>query len=256
MNSDGDHRAHRRHRSTRHGVLRKTRTVTVIGILGAGQAGSTLAQAFIAAGYSIMLSNSRSPHTVTSITDALGPRARPAWAADTAALSDLAVLAFPYAPADRLPSDELSGKVVLDNNNYMPWRDGYIDSLGSGDRTVHELRQEQLPGSLLAKAFSHIQFHARPQIRVPSDALPALTRLARPNGDPERKALAVFSDFTEATSQVTRLYDALGFDAVDGGPLRESWRSEPGTPLWQASFDGQTRDELIRNLQLASRRAV
>lgn len=56
---------------------------------------------------------------------------------------------------------------------------------------VHELRQEQLPTSKVAKAFRHVQFHARSPIRVPSEALPALVRLSRPAGAPDRKALVV-----------------------------------------------------------------
>jgi hypothetical protein len=34
-----------------------------------------------------------------------------------------------------------------------------------------------------------------------------------------------------------RLVDDLGFDAVDAGPLDESWRQQPGTPVYAADFD-------------------
>ena len=120
-------------------------------------------------------------------------------------------------------------------------------------KTVHELRQEQLPTSKVAKAFSHVQFHPRVQIRVPSDALPALIRLARPAGAPDRKAMVISSDHPDAVELATGLYDEFGFDAVDNSPLRESWRSAPGTPMWRHSVDGQSREELIRNLQRAQR---
>ncbi len=142
---------------------------------------------------------------------------------------------------------ELAGKIVLDTNNYMPWRDGRYPEVDAGRRTVHQLRQAQLPGTKVAKAFSHIQFHARPSIRVPSDALPALLRLARPAGAADRKALVVSSDHPEAVAFVTGLYDDRGFDAVDNSPLRESWRSAPGTPMWMRSDDGLTRDELVES---------
>lgn len=226
--------------------------MTTIGILGAGQAGSTFARAVIGAGYDVVIANSRPPDTLTDLVRTLGPRARAAWAADAAESADVAFLAFPYAPEHRLPVDELAGKVVLDNNNYMVWRDGHFPEVDSGRVTVHELRQAQLPGSQLVKAFSHVQFHPRPQPRVPSDAVPALLRLARPAGDPARTALAVSSDHRSAVELVTRLYDELGFDAVDNSPLRESWRSAPGTPMWQRSVDGQTREELVRNLRRAT----
>lgn len=226
--------------------------MTTIGILGAGQAGGTLARAAVAAGYDVVIANSRAPRTLADLVGDLGPRARAAWAADAAAAGDVAFLAFPYAPGHRLPVDELAGKIVLDNNNYMAWRDGHFPAVDSGEVTVHELRQRQLPESRLAKAFSHVQFHALPRIRVPADKLPALIRLARPAGHPDRKALVVSSDHPSAVELVTRLYDDLGFDTVDNSPLSESWRSAPGTPVWHRSIDGQSREELLRNLRGAS----
>jgi 8-hydroxy-5-deazaflavin:NADPH oxidoreductase len=227
--------------------------MTTIGILGAGQAGSTLARVSIAAGYDVVIANSRGLETLASLISELGPRARAATAAGAAAAADFAVTAFPYAPADRLPVDELAGKVVLDNNNYMVWRDGHFPEVDAGLKTIHELRQEQLPTSKIVKVFSHVQFHERFPIRVPSDALPAVIRLARPAGAPDRKALVVSSDYPEAVELVVRFYDDLGFDAVDNSPLSESWRSGPGTPMWQHHVDGQSREQLVRNLLRAER---
>lgn len=229
--------------------------VTTIGILGAGQAGSTLAQALVTVGYDVVLANSRSPRTLEPLVRALGPRVRAARAADAAAAADLAVTAFPYRPDDELPAAELVGKVVVDTNNYMAWRDGTCPDVEAGRVTVHELRQRRLPTSRVAAAFTHVQFHPRSPLRVPSDAVPALVRLSRPAGVPDRKALVVASDHPDAVRAVAELYDALGYDAVGLTPLSESWRVGPGTPAWNASFDGQTRDELVRNLDRA-RRAV
>ena len=227
--------------------------MSTIGILGAGQAGSTLARSAIAAGYDIVIANSRGPETLRRLVSELGPRARAATAADAAAAADFAVTAFPYSPKNTLPVDELAGKVVIDNNNYMVWRDGSYPEVDAGLKTIHELRQEQLPASKVVKAFTHVQFHERSPIRMPSDALPAILRLARPAGAPDRKALVVSSDYPDAVELVTRFYDDLGFDAVDNSPLSESWRSAPGMPMWRYSVDGQSREELIRNLERAQR---
>ena len=225
--------------------------MTTIGILGAGQAGNTLARAVIEVGYEVVIANSRGPHTLRHLVDALGPKAHAADAAEAASRGDFVFLAFPYAPSDVLPVAELAGKIVIDNNNYMAWRDGIYPDVESGRKTIHELRQEQLPKSKIVKAFSHVQFHARHQIRVPSDTLPALRRLARPAEATDRKALVVSSDFPDAVEFVTRFYDQLGFDAVDNSPLRDSWRSAPGTPMWRHHVDGQSRHQLLTSLQLA-----
>ncbi len=105
---------------------------------------------------------------------------------------------------------------------------------------MHELRQEQLPTSKVAKAFTHIQ-------------APRITTAGRPAGDPARIALSVSSDFPAAVALVTRLYDQFGFDTVDNSPLRESWRTEPGQPAWVA-HEHQTRAELTTNLSNARRK--
>ncbi|MFY1653833.1 NADPH-dependent F420 reductase [Solwaraspora sp. WMMB762] len=119
------------------------------------------------------------------------------------------------------------------------WRDGNIPVLDSGEKTVHELRQEQLPTSKVAKAFTDIQ-------------APRLLTAGRPAGAPDRLALSVSSDFPDAVALVTRLYDQFGFDTVDNSPLSESWRSGPGQPVWLRHAH-QNRDELIVNLSKARR---
>ncbi|MEU4361681.1 NAD(P)-binding domain-containing protein [Promicromonospora sp. NPDC023987] len=205
-----------------------------IGLIGAGDMGGEIARAAIARGYRIVIANSRGPETLRGLIDDLGPAARAAHAAEAAAAGDFAIVSFPLKVAHELPVDELAGKVVLDTNNYMVWRDGHIPVVDSGKKTVHQLRQEQLPRSKVAKAFTHIQ-HER------------LRGAARPAGHPERVALAVSSDHPEAVDLVTRLYDQLGFDTADHSPLSESWRNAPGQPAWVRS-GWQSREELLHNL--------
>ena len=211
-----------------------------IGIIGAGEVGSQIARAAIATGYEVVIANSRGPETLAALIADLGPAGRAAWAAEAAAAGDFAVIAVPLKLDNDMPAAELAGKIVLDTNNYMAWRDGTFPMVESGAKTVHELRQEQLPASKIAKAFTHVQ-------------APRLLRQGRPAGDPDRLALAVSSDIPEAVALVTRLYDEFGFDAVDNSPLSESWRSAPNTPMWRYIVEGQTREQLVRNLTAARR---
>ncbi|MFJ8830844.1 NADPH-dependent F420 reductase [Micromonospora aurantiaca] len=213
--------------------------MTTIGIIGAGEVGSQLARAAVAAGYTVAIANSRGPHTLTDMVAELGPSARAAYAAEAAAAGDFAIVAVPLKVVNDMPVEELAGKVVLDTNNYMAWRDGNIPVLDSGEKTVHELRQEQLPTSKVAKAFTHIQ-------------APRLLTSARPAGAPDRLALSVSSDHPEAVELVTRLYDRFGFDTVDNSPLSESWRTGPGQPAWLRHAH-QNRQELALNLTRARR---
>jgi predicted dinucleotide-binding enzyme len=210
--------------------------MTTIGIIGAGEVGSQIARAAIAHGYRVVIANSRGPDTLGPLIAELGPAARAATAAGAGAAGDFVVIAVPLKLDNDMPVEELAGKIVLDTNNYMAWRDGHFADIESGRMTVHELRQAQLPRSRIVKAFTHIQ-------------APRITLWGKPAGAPDRAALAAASDFPEAVALVTRLYDQFGFDTVDNSPLSASWRSSPGQPAWKQEH--QTRDELIANLAAA-----
>ncbi|WOD09849.1 NAD(P)-binding domain-containing protein [Pseudomonas sp. NyZ704] len=210
--------------------------MTTIGIIGAGEVGSQIARAAIANGYNVVISNSRGPETLKDLIDELGPSARAATARDAAAQGDFIVIAVPLKLVNNMPAEELAGKVVIDTNNYMIWRDGHYPMIDSGEKTAHELRQEQLPASKVVKAFTHIQ-------------APRITLWNRAKGSPERLALALSSDFPEAAEWVAKLYDQFGFDAVDHSPLSESWRNAPDQPAWRQ--ERQTQAELTANLAKA-----
>jgi len=52
-----------------------------------------------------------------------------------------------------------------------------------------------------------------------------------------RIACPVAGDDAAAKAIVLKLVDELGFDGVDAGGLDESWRQEPGTPVYTKDFD-------------------
>lgn len=53
----------------------------------------------------------------------------------------------------------------------------------------------------------------------------------------DRIALPVASDDPDGKRIVMRLVDELGFDPVDAGTIDESWRQQPGTPVYAADLD-------------------
>lgn len=215
--------------------------MTTIGIIGAGQVGSQIARAAIANDYNVIIANSRGPETLSDLIAELGPSARAATAVGAAEEGDFVVIAVPLKVINDMPVAELAGKIVIDTNNYMIWRDGHIPIIDSGKKTVHELRQEHLPSSRVVKAFTHIQ-------------APRITTWGKPADFPDRLALAVSSNFPEAVKLVARLYDQFGFDTVDSSPLSESWRNAPGQPAWKQ--ERQTWPELTANLARARRKIL
>ncbi len=212
--------------------------MATIGIIGAGEVGSHIARAAVASGYDVVVANSREPGTLSRLVAELGPSASASTASGAAAAGDFVVVAVPLKLANDMPVEALAGKVVTDTNNYMAWRDGNYPIVDSGEKTEHELRQEQLPASKVVKAFTHIQ-------------APRIIAWGRPRGSLDRLALSASSDFPEAVEIVARLYDQFGFDTVDNSPLSESWRTRPGQPAWKQ--ERQTRPELIASLANARR---
>ena len=59
----------------------------------------------------------------------------------------------------------------------------------------------------------------------------------KPAGTAGRIALPVAGDDSQAKDVVMKLIDQLGFDAVNAGGLDDSWRQQPGTPVYTADLD-------------------
>lgn len=180
-------------------------TTTRLGIIGAGELRSQLARAAIRSGYTVGMADSRGPETLRDLVQELGPSAGAGSAAEVASWANVVIISVPLKLTNDMPTEQLAGKIVLDTNNYMPWRDGHYEQIDSGQVTEHDLRQQQLPEAMIAKAFILIQ-------------APRLFELARPEGTPQRHALSVSSNFPRAVEFVTQLYDQFGFDTVDHNP--------------------------------------
>jgi predicted dinucleotide-binding enzyme len=193
--------------------------MTTLGLIGAGHIGSALARLAVAAGYDVVLSNSRGPETLTDLVAELGPRARAGTPEEAAAAGDIVVVTIPLARYREVPVEPLGGKVVIDTNNYYPQRDGHIGALDGESTTVSELLQAHLPESKVVKAFNNINYAMLPV-------------LARPAGDAERSVLAIAGDDAEAKQAVARFIDDIGYDVHDAGPLSEGWRYQRDEPAY------------------------
>jgi predicted dinucleotide-binding enzyme len=176
--------------------------MTTVGLIGSGHIGGTVARLAVAAGYDVVLSDSRGPQTLKDLVDDLGPRARAATPEEAAQAGDLVVVTVPLRAYRDVPVEPLAGKVVVDTNNYYPQRDGRIPELDDESTTNSELLQRHLYGSKVVKAFNNIY-------------LKRLLSLARPAGAPDRSALPIAGDDPDAKATVTAFLDALGYDAVD-----------------------------------------
>jgi predicted dinucleotide-binding enzyme len=199
--------------------------MTTVGFIGSGKIGGTLARLAVAAGYDVVLSNSRGPETLKGLVDELGPRARAATPAEAAAGGDVVVVSIPLRAYRDVPVEPLAGKVVIDTNNYYPQRDGHFPELDDESTTSGELLQRHLPASKVVKGFNNIYFKH-------------LQSLARPAGAPDRTALPVAGDDPDAKARVSEFLDAIGYDTVDAGPLAEGWRFQRDTAAYANIYFG------------------
>ena len=203
-----------------------------IGIIGAGNIGGTLTRRLAALGHQVSVANSRGPETLRDLAAQTGASA--VSVTEAARDKDLVVVTIPERNVPDLPKDLFAGAsevVVVDTGNYYPQqRDGRIDAIEQG-MTESRWVEHQL-GRPVIKAFNNIYAdHLRDH--------------GRPAGTPGRIALPVAGDDDAAKAMVMQLIDELGFDAVDAGDLDESWRQQPGTPVYTTDLDADgVRDAL------------
>jgi predicted dinucleotide-binding enzyme len=203
--------------------------MTTIGLIGAGNIGSTVARLALAAGHEVVLSNSRGPETLADLVAELGAGARAATAEDAARDGDIVVVTVPLKNYREVPVEPLRGKVVIDTDNYYPDRDGRIGELDEETTTTSELLQAHLPESRVVKGFNNIFFTH-------------LAVLARPSGDPERSTLPIAGDDDEAKRVVSEFFDSIGYDTLDAGPLAEGWRFQRDTAAYVAPYGEDVGD--------------
>lgn len=196
-----------------------------IGIIGAGQIGGTLTRRFTQLGHDVSVANSRGPASLSELVKETGAKA--VTASEAARSGEVVVVTIQEAKVRDLPKNLFAGVpaevVIIDTGNYYPReRDGLIEEIENG--MTESVWVERQLGRPVIKAFNNI--YAK-----------HLLELGRPAGTPGRIALPVAGDDARAKVVVLRLVNELGFDGVDAGRLDDSWRQQPGTPVYTKDFD-------------------
>jgi predicted dinucleotide-binding enzyme len=205
--------------SFRQGIFMK------IGIIGAGQIGGTLARRFTELGHQVFIANSRGPASLSDVVAKTGATA--VTAHEAARAGEVVVVTIQQSRIPELPNDLFADVphdvAVIDTGNYYPReRDGRIEGIEAG--LIESRWVEQQLGRPVIKAFNNI--YAK-----------SLGDKGTPPGAAARVALPVAGDEAAAKAAVLKLVEELGFDAVDAGGLDESWRQQPGTPVYCKDYD-------------------
>lgn len=207
-----------------------------IGILGTGHIGKTLVKELSAAGHDVKVANSRGPETIDPELLTSGAQA----VTTEEALRDVeaVILSIPLNAIPRigaligaLPEET----VVIDTSNYYPFRDTTIDAIESGQ--VESLWVAEQLGRPIAKAWNAI-------------GSASLARKGKPKGAAGRLAIPVAADRERDRDVAMALVEDTGLDAVYSGTLADSWRQQPGAPVYCTDL---TREEIEPALAAAQR---
>jgi hypothetical protein len=191
-----------------------------IGIIGAGNMWATLAAQLTRLGHQVAIANSREPQTLAGVAARTG--ATPLPVTQAASNADVVIVAIPEKNIPELPAGLLGAlpghTVVIDAGNYVPeLRDGRIDAIDAG-----------LPESQWVQSQLH-----HPVVKAFNTIRPAsLASLGKPAGAAGRTVIPVAGDDPAAKTVVLELANQLGFGGLDSGPLAESWRQQPCTPIY------------------------
>jgi len=186
----------------------------------------------------VKLANSRGPETLRDLASETGAVA--VAAVDAVKDVEAVIVSIPQGAIEDLPhglfADVPGDVIVIDTGNYYPGlRDRKIDEIEAG--LPESAWVSRKLGRPVVKAFNSIGF-------------PSLAGKGRPSGDPARVALPVSGDDAAAKAVAIKLIDEIGFDAVDAGPLEQSWRQQPGTPAYCTDLD---REGVEKALQAADK---
>jgi predicted dinucleotide-binding enzyme len=203
--------------------------------------GATLAAQLTRLGHQVAIANSRGPRTFAGVAARTG--AAPVPVTEVTSKADVVIVAIREKSVPELPAGLLSslpgGTVVIDTGT---------TSRSSGTDTS----TPSTPACPKANGCNH------------SYAARWSRRSHHPPGEPGqprqtagaagRTVIPVAGDDPAAKSVVLEPADQLGFDGLDAGPLAESWRQQPGTPVYTTDLPSTPPGRPWRTRPRADRR--
>ncbi len=203
-----------------------------IGIIGSGNIGGTLGKHFAKAGHSVMFS-SRHPQELQPLAEEAGSNAQVGTVEEAAQFGEVLLLAYPFGKTPKVAGQvaDLSGKVLIDANNYYPGRDGEEPGKEMQEKGLleSEWTASYFPGTHVAKAFNSIQYKT-----LGTRAFDEGEPLAVPFGASDQKAKEALEE----------LLASIGFVGVYLGDLSQTKISQPDEKL----YGKQTSAAEIRQL--------
>ena len=203
-----------------------------IGVIGTGQIGATLIRQYTKAGHDVKITNARNVEKLKDLASETGAKVVSLNAVATGV--DAMVVSIPLREIPTLSKSLVtnisSNTIVIDTSNYYPIRDGRIDEIENG---------------MIESVWVSNQLSA-PVIKVYNSILAgSLVEAGLPKGSSSRIALPISGDTEQGKRVAATLVNDSGFDALDIGNLQDSWRQQPGSPVYCTDLNlGQLKKNL------------
>lgn len=204
------------------------------GIIGAGPIGASISKKLVKNGHEVKIADARDIEHL----DGKDIAGTPVDVEEVITNIDVLLLSLPLhvMPSIRPIIDQVGEDVIIaDTSNYYPFRDNEIEEIDNG--MVESVWVSNQLGRPVIKAFSNQLAYT-------------LENKGTPEGTEGRIAMAIAGDDPAQKQVIFDVVNELGFDAVDGGSLNESWREQPGTPAYCTEL---TKEELIEALNKADK---
>jgi hypothetical protein len=198
-----------------------------VAIIGTGRMGGAFGKAFTKAGYKVVY-GSRNPadDKVKTLVGAT-PGTSAATQQGAAAQAGIVVLATPWNATEAAITamGDLTGKLVLDPTNAINFgKDGggmAVDTSGG------ELVRDWAKGAKVVKAFNTVGYFVIADAGVLGDKV----------------AVFLAGDDAEAKAQVADMVNAMGFEAVDSGPMKNARVLEGMSLLYMVPYMSGKADQ-------------
>jgi predicted dinucleotide-binding enzyme len=177
-------------------------------IIGTGSVGSTLASFFDKAGIEVGLASSKSAESNAPLAKSIGSNVV-AKSLDDALKADIVLIAVPFLEFKTVGAalSDWSGKTIIDLTNAFTLS-APVQDAEFGSRPSSAVNAERVPGAMLVKAFNQLPVKA----------------LASPVPAGGKRVVFVSSDHDDASAEVAKLAEQLGFAPIEVGKLDEGGR--------------------------------
>ena len=189
-----------------------------IAVIGAGQMGGTLIRQYARMGHHVKMTNLSGPEKLKDL--ALETGASAVAITDVVADADVIIISVPMIAVTGLQSvfkDIPANTTIIDTCNYYPIVSGVIKEIEDGiPESLWVSNQIQRP---VVKAYNSILYRS-------------LAKSGSPERSSTRIALPIAGNDNRSKALVATLIEDNGFHVLDYGSLQDSWRQQPGSPVY------------------------